>query len=176
MVGAQAAQGDVADRGADVAVAEPRVPVGGGGAHLAALLREPRVLEEVPDGNRAADLGQCRLGLAVDARSERFGVGAVVAGGVPSPPLLAGEGVESVVGDDVEAVFALNDVGHLGNIDDFVANPKIMEPPLPGTAGVLGKDEAGAAGADQANSAVLPESWRRPSGASGSGGSPPVPR
>ena len=50
-----------------------------------------------------------------------------MADGVPSSALLAGERVEAVVGDDVEAVLALHDVGSsASSIDDFGTNPKII--------------------------------------------------
>jgi len=41
-----------------------------------------------------------------------------------SPPFLASQGIEAVVVDDIEAVFALDDVGHASRVDDFDANPK----------------------------------------------------
>ena len=50
--------------------------------------------------------------VAVDAGGDRLGFVAVVADGMPASSFLAGEGVEAVVGDDVEAVLALHDVGH----------------------------------------------------------------
>ncbi len=49
---------------------------------------------------------------AVEAGGELFGFVAVVADGMPASAFPAGEWVEAVVGDDVEAVLALDDVAH----------------------------------------------------------------
>ena len=57
---------------------------------------------------------------------DELGVVPVMADGMPSSSFLAGQRVEAVVGDDVEAVLALHDVGHAICIDDFGANPKII--------------------------------------------------
>jgi len=43
---------------------------------------------------------------------------------MPAPSLPAVDGVDAVVGDDVEAVLAMHDVGHEPVIDDEGANPK----------------------------------------------------
>ncbi len=47
--------------------------------------------------------------VSVDAGGGELGVVAVVADGVPASSFLADEGVEAVLGDDVEAVVALHD-------------------------------------------------------------------
>ena len=51
---------------------------------------------------------------------------------MPAASLASGERVESVIGDDVEAVLALHDVGHRPSVDDVGANPKIGQPPACG--------------------------------------------
>ena len=51
-------------------------------------------------------------GVGLDAGGHLFGLVAVVAGGMPASTFFAGERVEAVVCDDVEAVLALDDVGH----------------------------------------------------------------
>lgn len=124
VVEAQAAQRDVTEGGEDVAVDEPGVPVGGGGADLPSLARQPRVGEELADGDWTADLRRRHVPLGVEAVCHGVGLGAVAAGGVPSAAFLAGEGVDAVVGDDVEAVLALDDVAHRASVYDFDANPK----------------------------------------------------
>ena len=96
----------------DVAVDEPGVPVGGGGADLAALVRDPGVGEELSERGRTGRRSGCGVAVVVEAGGELFGFGAVVADGVPSPAFSAGERVEAVLGDDVEAVLALHDVAH----------------------------------------------------------------
>ena len=48
----------------------------------------------------------------------------VMAHRVPAPSFLAGERVEAVVLDDVEAALALHDVGHRMTVDHFGTNPK----------------------------------------------------
>lgn len=50
--------------------------------------------------------------VSLDSGGHLFGLVAVVAGGVPASAFLAGERVEAVVCDDVEAVLALDDVSH----------------------------------------------------------------
>lgn len=61
--------------------------------------------------------------MLVELSHHCFGVSAIVAGGVPSSAFLAGERV-GAVGDDVEAVLALDDVAPRPSVDDFDANPK----------------------------------------------------
>ena len=51
-------------------------------------------------------------GCVVETSGDGLGFLTVVADGMPSTPLSAGERVDAVVGDDVEAVLALDDVGH----------------------------------------------------------------
>jgi len=112
MVGAKPSQRDVADGGVDVTVDEPRVAVGRGCSDVPALVREPGAGEELADVRRPA-AGGCSPGvLAVDAGGDELSVVSVMADGVPASSLLTGEGVEAVVGDDIEAVLALHDVGH----------------------------------------------------------------
>lgn len=64
------------------------------------------------------------MAFAADSPGDGFGFVVVASHRVPPTPFLAGERVESVVGDDVEAVLALHDVGHRPSVDDFDANPK----------------------------------------------------
>jgi hypothetical protein len=47
-----------------------------------------------------------------EASTNGFGFVAVVSDGMPSSALLSAERVEAVVCDDVEAIFALDDVAH----------------------------------------------------------------
>jgi hypothetical protein len=112
VIGAQAAERDVTDRGLDVAVDEPGVPVRGGGTDLATLVRDPGVGEELAERDRP---GRCRWGgvtFAVESGGQLFGFDSVVADGVPPSAFASGEWVEAVVGDDVEAVLALHDAAH----------------------------------------------------------------
>jgi hypothetical protein len=110
MIGPQSAEWHVADGRVDVAVDEPRVPVRGRGADVAALDRRPGVGEEhaETDGSsprrRATDL------VPPDVCGDLRGFFTVVAGGMPAPPFSAGERVDAVVGDDVDEVLALDDV------------------------------------------------------------------
>jgi hypothetical protein len=67
-----------------------------------------------------------RIVFPVELLDESLGVVAVMSGGVPASSLLSGEWVETVVGDDVEAVLALHDVAHLASVDDFDTTPKII--------------------------------------------------
>jgi hypothetical protein len=61
-----------------------------------------------------------------------FGVDAAVARGVPKFALSTGDRVDAVVGDDVEALVAGDDVGHriiVSPVDPFGANPKVIIAP-----------------------------------------------
>lgn len=79
VIGAQAAERDVPDRRSDVAVDEPCVPVGGGGAHLATFVRDPRVGEELAERHRPSRHAGCGVALTVESGGELFGFVAVVA-------------------------------------------------------------------------------------------------
>ena len=79
VISTQAAQRDVTDGGSDVAVDEPRVPVGGGGADLAALVRDPRVGAELAQRHRPCRHAGCDVAFVVEARGELFGFFTVVA-------------------------------------------------------------------------------------------------
>ena len=62
--------------------------------------------------------------IASSRASDRFGVDPTATGGVPASAFSPGGRVGAVVGDDVEAVLALNDVGHVDPIGRFGNNPK----------------------------------------------------
>lgn len=73
VVGAQSAQRDLADGGVDVVVDESRVAVGGCGAHVASLDRQPGIGEELTDQTRRAQWlhyqAFCRLRMSGRSRS-----------------------------------------------------------------------------------------------------------
>jgi hypothetical protein len=71
---------------------------------------DPGVGEVLAERDRSGRGRGCCVAFAVESGGELFGFGSVVADWVPSSAFSAGEGVEAVVGDDVEAVLALNDV------------------------------------------------------------------
>ena len=64
------------------------------------------------------------VAFAVESLGDGFGFVSVASHRVPPAPFPAGERVEAVVGDDVDALLALHDVGHRVSVDDFDANPK----------------------------------------------------
>ena len=123
VIESQSTQRDVADGGDDVAVDEPRVPVRSRRPDLATLARHPLFGEELAEGDRTSSLRRWVVAFLVEASGHGFGVGPIVTGGVPSSAFLAGERV-GAVGDDVEAVLALDDVAHRPSVDDFDDNPK----------------------------------------------------
>ena len=96
----------------DVVLYEPGIAVGGRRADLASFLWQPRLREEGAELDRTATrwwaAGMCGVELGGDG----FGFVAVVADRVPAASFFAGEWIEAVVGDDVEAVLALHDVCH----------------------------------------------------------------
>lgn len=112
VIGAQATQRDLTDGGLDVAVDEPCVPVGGGGANLPWLVWDPGVGEVLAERDRPGRCHRCGVAFAVEWGSQLFGFGSVVANGVPASAFPSGERVEAVVGDDAEAVLALHYVTH----------------------------------------------------------------
>ncbi len=124
MVETETAQRDVTEGRVDVAVDEPRVPVGGGRSDLSPLARQPGLGEELSDGDRSSGLWWWHVAFGCESGRQGFGLATVVAGGVPSSTFSAGEWVEAVVGDDVEAVLALDDVAHGVSVNCFDANQK----------------------------------------------------
>jgi hypothetical protein len=44
---------------------------------------------------------------------------------VPSASFSTGEGIEAVIGHDVEAVLAFHQIGHDPSVDHFDTNPRI---------------------------------------------------
>ena len=72
-----------------------------------------------------------------DGGGDRFGILTAGTCGVPAPALSAGQRIDAVVGDDVEAVLAFNDeaMGHDRHKarahDDFGVNPKIINRSAP---------------------------------------------
>ena len=79
-------------------------------------------------------LGQAlasRLLVGRQSGDDRLGVLAAATSGMPAATMPSGDRVDAVVGDDVEAVVTLNDVGHveLFGRDWFGANPKITHGP-----------------------------------------------
>ena len=61
--------------------------------------------------------------LGVQASGEFLGFSPVAADEPPAAALPSGGRIDAVVVDDVEAVLALHDVGHVAVIDDEGANP-----------------------------------------------------
>jgi len=112
VIGSESAERDVSDGGVDVPVHEPGVAIGGGGAEVAALQREPGAGEKLAVVDRPASRRRSSGVLAIEAAGDDLSVVAVVADGMPAASFLAGEWVQAVVGDDLEAVLALHDVGH----------------------------------------------------------------
>ena len=74
MIGPEPSQRHVADRGVDVALHEPRVPVGGRRSHVAALERQPRVGEELAERDRATPGWGGANTVAGDASGDRLGL------------------------------------------------------------------------------------------------------
>ena len=112
MIRAEPTQRDVADRRVDVAIDEPRVAVGGCGADVSSLVRHPRAGQELANGDGAAARWWSGVVLAVESGDDGFGFAAVMADRDPPATLATGQRIESVVGDDIEAGVAFNDVGH----------------------------------------------------------------
>jgi hypothetical protein len=113
-------QPDGTDPRCDVVVDHPPVPVGGVPGE-AALGGQPC------GGHEPAHIeGARRVGsLTLEPLLERDGVRLVGASGVPSAAFASGDRVVAVVRDDVEAMVALHDVGHLRPSARRVVNPKI---------------------------------------------------
>jgi hypothetical protein len=109
----------------DVVLDEPGVTVSGGGPHGATLLWQPYRVEELAEG-RGPALGRRRPdSFSRQTHGDRLRLATVTADGVPSTALLARQGIYAVVVDDIEAVFALDDVGHASSVDHFEANPTV---------------------------------------------------
>lgn len=101
-----------ADGRNDVALDHPPVPVRGGGTDSTLAFRKPRVSQVVAERHRVSPTrGRHTIGFG-DARRDRFGIGARRAGRVPPSALATGSRVDAVIGDDIEAVVARDDVGH----------------------------------------------------------------
>ncbi len=126
VLGTKAVEGDVADVGAQVVLDHPLVAVGGRRPDVCSLARKPRLGEEETElvGSASGAAVASRVGF--ETTGEELGAVEGVAGGMPAPSLPAVDGVDAVVGDDVEAVLAMHDVGHEPVIDDEGANPKRM--------------------------------------------------
>ena len=112
VVGAKPSKWDVPDGRCDVVLDEPGVSVGRGGSNLAALVRQPGRTQEVIEPERSTSGGRGAGSVDPEAGRESLGFLPIDTGRVPAAPLPSGERVEAVVGDDVEAVLALDDVGH----------------------------------------------------------------
>lgn len=128
VVGSETAKRDVTDGRVHVAVDEPRVPVRGRGSHVSPLLRKPGAGHELAERDRAALRRRRPESVLGEPEGNGFRLGSVVADRVPSAAFLAGQWIDAVIGDDVEAVLALNDVGHGHIVDVFDANPKRIWP------------------------------------------------
>lgn len=95
VLGAQSAEGHVADGWIDVAVDEPRLPVRGRGSEVAALEWQPGVGEELTEVDRTAP---CRGGVACSRRwrsAMRSASCRSRPAGWPAAAFVAGKGVES---------------------------------------------------------------------------------
>ena len=112
VIGAKPAQRDVTEYGVEVAIDEPRVPIRGCGSDVSSLVRHPRSGQEL--ANRDRPLSRRRAGdaFAVEPGGDGFGLGAVMADRDPPATFATGQRVQTVVGDDIEAGLAFNDVGH----------------------------------------------------------------
>jgi len=91
---------------------------------VATLERQPGRGEELAVADRPTARRSGVDVIGVEPGGECLGFVSLVADGVPPSVFLAGDGVEAVVGHDVEAVLALHDVGHADEIGHFDANPK----------------------------------------------------
>lgn len=134
VVGAQSPKGDLAERGSDVAVDEPGVAVGGGRSELAALVREPRIGEELAEGDRPSRQYGYGVVCMVEALGELLGLRTVVADRVPASAFPSGERVEAVVGDDVDGP-GVERCSSSASIDHFDTNPKIARQSHEATTG-----------------------------------------
>ena len=112
VIGAESAQRDVTDRGVDIAVNEPRVPVRGTRSDVSALVRHPCTGQELGNGDGPASRRRSGDAFAVEAGSDSLGFVAVMADRDPPATFSTSQWIESVVGDDIEAGLAFNDVGH----------------------------------------------------------------
>ena len=134
VLGVQGPDGEVADGGGDVVVDHPPIPMRRRRSEMMDALREARVVHEAGHGRSRACAVAHQVGPSGEVRGDRFGVVAGVAGKVPAAAFLAGGRIETVVGDDVEAVLFGHDVSHHAasslpmSVDDFGANPKIIRP------------------------------------------------
>lgn len=116
MVDPQASEWDVTDSGVDVSVNKPRVPIGRCGPDMTTLHRQPGVGEELAEMRRpAAGWGGAGV-VSLESLSHLLGVVTVIAGGMPPAPFSPSEWVDAVIGDDVEAVLALDDVCDPGSL------------------------------------------------------------
>lgn len=79
VIGAQSAQRDVTDRGVDVAVNEPRVPVRGTRSDVSAFVRRPCTGQELGNGDGPASRGRSGAAFVVEAGSGQSRLGAVMA-------------------------------------------------------------------------------------------------
>lgn len=113
MVGPQPAKMNMAEAGDHVVVDHPRVPVRGRRCERASLARKP-VLDQEPAQRRASPRRQrgTRRQVALELPRQVLGVVTARAGGVPAATFPPADGVDAVVGNDVEAVTAVHDVGH----------------------------------------------------------------
>jgi hypothetical protein len=125
----------IADDGCDV-VADPLVAFRRRRSEFATTTRHPRLEQERPDGESRCRAIATRLFVGRQAGDDRFGILAVTTSRMPASAMLSGYRVDAVVGDHVEAVVALDDVGHveLFGFDWFVRQPEEeARPPDPGT-------------------------------------------
>jgi len=122
-------QRHVAEDRVDVVLDHPFVAVGGGGleplsAHRYELLGQVPAERQLGGRDRFLCFGD-----RVEAGSDRFCVVSAVSGRLPPSAFPSRCWIDAVVGDDVEAVLALNDVSHVGPSapsDRFGTNPKSL--------------------------------------------------
>jgi hypothetical protein len=121
----QPSERDVTDSWVDVVLYEPGIAVSGGGPHRPSLLRQPRRRQELTESGRTAHRRRRPDAVGSHTDGDLLGLITVTAHRMPSTPLLARQGIDAVIVDDIETVFALHDVGHAPSVDHFEANPKI---------------------------------------------------
>ena len=81
-------------------------------AELGSPSWHPLLGEEHPERRSGGTHWHHRSRRPFERRGDRLGIDLASAGGMPTSAFASGECVDAVVGDDVEALFAFDDVGH----------------------------------------------------------------
>src|SRR5918995_1582540 len=100
------------DRWCDVVVDVPLVAACDRWAQLASAPRQPHLGQELLDRQRRCRPLACSLSFGAEPRRDCFGVRPAATGCMPTPSFPSGAWIVAVIGDDIEAVTAFNDVSH----------------------------------------------------------------